>query len=101
MKLGRFLLGVAAGLAVSYVVIKSSETKFVKPEKALAQIKKKYKDKMSIMGSWIQIEPIAEEFNGLTYNIYQGGLTTLKDGNPHYIDFKVDADTGTILELQS
>lgn len=101
MKLGKFLCGVAAGIAVSYLVVKGTETKYVKPERVIQQIKNKMKDNMNIVGSWIHVEPVIEELNGVKYNVYQGGLTALQNGMPHLIDFKVDADTGTILSWQS
>lgn len=102
MKFGRFLLGVAAGVAVSYVLVKEAENrKYVRPEQALQHLKDRCKGKLNIVGSWIHVEPMIEELNGIQYNIYQGGLTALENGTPRYLDFKVDADTGTILSLEN
>ncbi|WP_202078353.1 PepSY domain-containing protein [Caldalkalibacillus salinus] len=101
MKLGRFLLGVAAGLTASYVLNRASESQYVKPEKIVQEIKGKYKHKMEIVGSWIHVEPISEERSGIHYHVYQGGLTGMVNDQPAFVEFKVDADTGTILEVET
>lgn len=97
MKWGKFLLGLAAGAAAGYLWHKSKEMKFLKPESVIENIKAKYRNKLEIIGSWIHIEPISEEHNGLEYKVYQCGITGVKDNEPYYFEFKVDADTGAIL----
>jgi predicted small secreted protein len=101
MKLGRFLFGVATGVAAGYLINKATQKTFVKPEKVVHMLKNRYKDKMSIIGSWIHVEPQCEEINGIQYNIYQGGLTGVVDGSPQFLEFTVDADTGTLLKVES
>lgn len=101
MKFSRFLLGVAAGAAIGYLFSKQFQHTPVKPEYVLSEIKKKYKQNMKIVGSWIHVDPKVETINGLQYNIYQCGLSGSIDGEPAYFEFKVDADTGSILAVES
>lgn len=100
MKLGRFLIGIAAGIATGYVLSKTQKTKLVKPEKVIQLVKNRYKGKMNIVGSWIHVDPKSETLNGIQYNIYQGGLTGVIDGSPQFLEFIVDADTGTLLKVE-
>jgi predicted small secreted protein len=101
MKVGRFLIGVAAGVTASYMLSKVTKRAFIKPEKVVEIVKDRYKNKMSIVGSWIHVEPQSEEISGIQYNIYQGGLTGVIDGTPQFLEFTVDADTGTLLKVKS
>lgn len=100
MKIGRFLFGVAAGIAVGYMIYKKEKKEFLKPETVIHRLKNRYKKKMTITGSWIQVEPIREEFNGVQYNIYQAGLNGVVDGLPTFLEFRVDADTGSLLSVK-
>ncbi|WP_025025478.1 PepSY domain-containing protein [Caldalkalibacillus mannanilyticus] len=100
MKWGRFFLGLAAGMAVSYVYTKKKSPSLIKPEKVIQMVKERYKETMSITGSWIHTEPKKEAINGIQYTIYQGGFTAVIDGYPTFYEFKVDADTGTLLQLE-
>jgi predicted small secreted protein len=101
MKMGRFLLGVAAGIAVGYLLNKSVKKEYIKPEEVVQKLKRRYREKMEIIGSWIQVEPFSEEINGIQYHIYQGGLTGVIDGLPTFLEFRVDADTGSILSVSA
>jgi predicted small secreted protein len=102
MKLGRFLIAVAAGAAVGYVLsTENQKTKRVKPEKVIQLVKNRYKNQMNIIGSWIHMEPKIETLNGIQYNIYQGGLTGMIDDSPQFLEFMADADTGTLLKVES
>jgi len=101
MKWGRFMIGLAAGMAVSYLVSQKKAPSQVKPEKALQMVKDRYKNQMSITGSWIHMEPKNEKVHGIHYNIYNGGFTGMTDGSPRFYEFKVDADTGALLQIES
>jgi predicted small secreted protein len=99
MKWGRFVAGIAAGLAVGYVFSKSQQPSQVKPEKVIQMVKNRYKSKTTITGSWIHVEPQRETINGIEYDVYQGGFTGVKNGYPEFYEFKVDAHTGTLLMI--
>lgn len=101
MKLGRFFIGVAAGIAMGYVISKNKKTKRVKPEKVIQLVKNRYKNQMNIIGSWIHVEPKSEILNGIQYNIYQGGLTGVIGDSPQFLEFIADADTGTLIRVES
>lgn len=99
MKWSRLLLVVATGVIASYMVSKKSNDTFVKPEKVIHMMKNRYKESMSIVGSWIHVEPKIEEINGVAYHTYHGGLTGVINGEPTFLEFKVDADTGSLLHI--
>jgi len=101
MKGRTFILGVMAGAITgwlaSYVVQKKVKPS---PEKILRHIKLILKKEGTITGSWIVCKPEKMFKNEMEYEIYQGGLTQLRDGQQMQYEFKVDANTGTILELK-
>ncbi|GGK20204.1 hypothetical protein GCM10010965_11520 [Caldalkalibacillus thermarum] len=101
MKWGRFLLGMAAGALGGYLLFKRTQDRPLCPEKIIETLKKQYKEQMTIVGSWIYVEPRTEEMEGVQYRIYQCGLTGLVDGKPRYYEFKVDADTGHVLQVEN
>ncbi|MDQ0338904.1 putative small secreted protein [Caldalkalibacillus uzonensis] len=101
MKWGRFLLGMAAGALGGYLLYKQTQDAPIRPETIVETLKKQYREHMAIVGSWIHVEPQTEEMEGVQYRIYQCGLTGLVDGEPHYLEFKVDADTGHVLRVES
>ncbi|MDL4839391.1 PepSY domain-containing protein [Aquibacillus rhizosphaerae] len=95
-------LVVAAGLgAVAGYFIKDQITnqQNVTPEKALKLAKNTFKQQGPVSGSWIYMK--AEELvkNGLTYNVYRGGVTRTLDGDNKQYEFFVDAETGTIIDV--
>lgn len=98
VKWGRFLLGLASGMLAGYMLVQNKE-RMVQPERVIQSLKERYKDRLSIMGSWIYIEPQIEEINGVKYHVYQCGLTGLSDGKPSHLNFKVNAQTGEVLSV--
>ena len=100
MKWGRFLLGAAAGAAIGYFVLKGMAERRLAPEQIVQMLKEKYQsERMSIIGSWIHVHPQKEKIDGSEYTVYQCGLTGLAGDEPHFYEFKVDADTGDVLDL--
>lgn len=91
------ITGAAAGIFSSYIIQKK-----VKPsaEKILKNIKLSLKEEGSIIGSWILCKPEKIYKNHMEYDIYQGGLTLMKDGKQIQYEFQADANTGTLIELK-
>ncbi|WP_186578336.1 PepSY domain-containing protein [Aquibacillus kalidii] len=89
-------LGALAGYFINEQI---SNQQQVTPEKALKQAKEAFRQQGPVSGSWIYMK--SEEFvkNGLTYNVYRGGITRTKDGENTQYEFFVDADTGTIIDV--
>jgi predicted small secreted protein len=96
VKWGRFLLGLAGGAVVGYMLVQTKEI-VLRPENVIQSLKERYKEKLSILGSWIYIEPQLEEVNGMQYRIYHCGLTGMSNGQPNNLQFKVNAETGEVL----
>lgn len=101
MRWSRFLLGVATGAIATYLLTQNNKKEtFVKPEHVIQSLKQRYKDSMSIIGSWIHVEPKLEEINGIDYYTYEAGLTGLiNNDEPTFLEFKVDAKTGSLLQV--
>lgn len=100
MKWSRFLLGFAAGAIATYLWTQNHrQDRFVQPERVIQSLKQRYKDSMSIVGSWIHVEPKLEEIDGIRYYTYEGGLTGLINDEPTFLEFKVDARTGSLLQV--
>lgn len=99
MKWSRFIFGVATGVIASYLLTRKKNDPFLKPEQIVQALKHRYQDSMSIIGSWIHIEPQLEEVEGVRYHTYNGGLTGHINGEPTFLEFKVDAQTGNVLQV--
>lgn len=100
MKVNQFLVGALLGLAAGYTLANQLNKKEITPEKALHNVKKAVKDKLSIEGSWIQMFPEIMKNNLLEYDVYKGGITASEHNRIRHYDFAVDAKTGAILELK-
>lgn len=68
--------------------------------RALKIIRNDFSREGTITGSWIDHRQIPFQRYAVKTSAYQGGLTRLEDGNPVNYEFKVDAYTGSLLELK-
>lgn len=94
----RLFWAVAAGAILGYLLVQQRK-KEISPEKVITSLKERYRERFSVLGSWIYVEPQTEEINGFPCRIYRCGLTGWKDGKPHHLQFKVDAYTGRVLSV--
>ncbi|WP_407272250.1 PepSY domain-containing protein [Radiobacillus sp. PE A8.2] len=95
-------LVIAAGLGmVAGFFLKDQVTNMqaLSPEKALRTAKEVFKKQGPISGSWIYMKPEDLSKNGLTYQVYRGGVTRTIDGENKQFEFYVDTNTGTIIEV--
>lgn len=104
MKANNLLIGIGIGAAIGFVVAKALDQQLISSETALKHVKKivlssKEIDIDNIRGSWILTKVDQYVRNGLQYSVYNGGISGKhKELEKHY-SFKIDANTGTILEL--
>ena len=68
--------------------------------RALKQIRRDFAKEGTITGSWIDHRQTPFQRFAVKTSAYQGGLTRLEDGEPVNYEFKVDAFTGSLLELK-
>jgi predicted small secreted protein len=103
MKLGNLLLGVGIGAAVGYLVAKQFNDEAVTPEMALKKVKTalQQSDATKIIGSWIQTQTEKIDKFGLPYEVYNGGVSFKDQQSEKQYNFRIDAKTGAILELDS
>lgn len=99
MGLKRLVLGIGIGIAAGMFLRSKLTNEHIAPEKALRIVKQNLEPKMTINGSWIHMIPESFEKNNLEYTVYRGGITTLTDDSTIQYDFIVDANSGTILEI--
>jgi predicted small secreted protein len=96
-----FLVGAAVGLIGGYIVKEVIDQKTnVSPEKVLEQVKKQFKQKGPISGSWIHMEAKPYEKQQIHYRVYKGGISKNNNGSTEQFEFIADAQTGTLLEIR-
>ncbi|MFD1739289.1 PepSY domain-containing protein [Bacillus salitolerans] len=100
MSLRRFVLGIAVGVLGTYVVQKIAPSPSISSEHALKIVKQELKKHGPIDGSWIHMEPESFVRNNITYKVYRGGISRTKHEQPEQMEFLVDAQNGTILDVQ-
>jgi predicted small secreted protein len=105
MKANNLLMGIGIGAVIGYFISKQVTELKVSPETTL----KKVKDILTevdevnidkITGSWIKTQTEKYVKNSIPYEVYSGGITCKKNGLDKQFSFIVDANTGTIIELQ-
>lgn len=98
-----FWLGAAAGAAGAYAVnTVVSQNRDVPAQKVLNHAKEQFRLSGPVNGSWIHMEAVPYDKNGIQYRVYRGGITrtspNLEDSGEQY-EFVADATTGTILDV--
>ena len=92
-----FSTGIAAGVLIREV---AKRIEPLKPaEFVLHGVKQSFKKEGPIDGSWIYMK--TEEFNrqGISTEVYRGGISRVKEGEMEQFEFFADAKTGSIIEL--
>lgn len=97
-----FVLGLSVGLVSGFVAKELLETNTnVSPEKALSNAKSLFKQSGPISGSWIHMKPESYEKQGLTYDVYRGGISRTVGHEIVQYEFIADAKTGAIIDSVS
>ncbi|MFC0270344.1 PepSY domain-containing protein [Metabacillus herbersteinensis] len=99
MRWNQFFLGIGIGAALTYLASSQLKPATISSDKALHIVKKAFKQRGKIDGSWIYTVPEEYKKNDLTYQIYKTGITRTADGEVEQYETIVDATTGTILEV--
>jgi predicted small secreted protein len=100
MKGKYFLLGLGLGIAATFMLKDQIIHKSISSEKALELVKKAFKEKGTIDGSWIYTIPETLENEHVSYEVFKAGVSrTVNDQLEQYEAF-VDAKTGTIVHVE-
>ncbi|MBO1513196.1 PepSY domain-containing protein [Metabacillus bambusae] len=100
MKGKYFLLGLGIGIATTYLLKDQIILKSISSDKALELVKKAFKEKGPIDGSWIYSVPETFSNGHVTYEVFKTGVSrTVNDHLEQYEAF-VDAKTGTIVHVE-
>lgn len=98
MRLGNFLAGVAVGILGTYAIQKFTPS-YISSDQALKLVKQEFKKQGPIDGSWIHMEPETIERNNISYRVYKGGISRMSDNEPEQLEFLVNAENGTIIDV--
>ncbi|EHJ08257.1 PepSY domain-containing protein [Staphylococcus simiae] len=77
-------------------IIQLINRKRYNPVKVLNEVKSYF---MNVTGSYIVYEPFVHPETDKYRLVYQGGITTIKHGNPIHYDFYADAYTGEVINI--
>lgn len=101
MKKRWLVVATAIGAAIGiFAKIKFDEYKRLSPENVLERVKNSFKRSTPISGSWIYMKPLTIEHNGLTYDVYRGGVTQTYDDEQKQVEFFADQHTGTVIKTK-
>ncbi|MFC4403615.1 PepSY domain-containing protein [Gracilibacillus xinjiangensis] len=100
MKTKQLVSALGIGILIGYTLRTKQEDLWIKPENALKLTKQKFQQHYDVSGSWIYMK--REQFfqNGLSYEVYHGGITKHVDGEHIPLEFFVDAKTGTVIKTK-
>jgi predicted small secreted protein len=98
MRFGNFLAGVAVGILGTYAIQKFTPS-YISSDQALKLVKQEFKKQGPIDGSWIHMEPETIERNHISYRVYKGGISRMSDNEPEQLEFIVNAENGTIIDV--
>ncbi|MED4401241.1 PepSY domain-containing protein [Metabacillus fastidiosus] len=99
MKCKDFMIGLGLGITIGYFLKDQLKTTYISSNKALNIVKKAFKERGTIDGSWIFTNVEQYEKNGISYDIYKTGISRTVDDSAEQYETIVDAKTGTILEV--
>jgi predicted small secreted protein len=99
MKEKYFLLGLGLGIASTYFLKDQIKPMSISSDKALELVKKAFKEKGPIDGSWIYTTPETYSNEYLSYDVFKAGVSrTVNDQLEQYEAF-IDTKTGTIVHV--
>lgn len=99
MKTRYFLLGLGLGIVGTYLIKDQIKPIKISSDKALEIVKKAFKEKGPIDGSWIYTVPETFSNEHLSYDVYKAGISrTVEDQLEQYEAF-VDTNSGTIVHV--
>lgn len=99
MKWRNFIIGAGLGFAAAYLLRNQLKSSYLSSEKALQIVKKEFKKRGPIDGSWIYTVPEDYTVNDLTHKIYRTGVTRTVEDKLEQYEALVEAETGVLLEI--
>lgn len=95
-----FLFGLGIGVATTYILKENIKKHPISSEKALDIVKKAFKQKGPIDGSWIYTIPEKYETAHLTFDVYKAGISRTVDNLCEQYEAYVDTKTGAIIHVE-
>ncbi|MEE6727215.1 PepSY domain-containing protein [Pediococcus acidilactici] len=71
----------------------------VRPQAALARVRRSFEEKGRVEGAWIESKPSPLNRHGLKASVYYGGITKYENNELIQYEFIADAYTGTIIDI--
>lgn len=99
MKWRNLIIGAGVGIAAVYLFKNKLASSYLSSEKALQIVKKEFKKKGPIDGSWIYTVPEEYAVGETTHKIYRTGVTRTVENQLEQYEALVEAETGTLLEI--
>ncbi|WP_226528479.1 PepSY domain-containing protein [Metabacillus niabensis] len=99
MKTRYFLLGLGIGIVGTYFMKDQIMPHNISSDKALEIVKKAFKEKGPIDGSWIYTVPETFSNEHLSYDVYKAGISRSVDHHLEQYEAFVDTKTGTIVHV--
>lgn len=100
MKGKYFLLGLGLGIAGTYLLKDQIKPFKISSDKALEIVKKAFKEKGPIDGSWIYTVPETFSTEHVSYEVYKAGVSRTVEEKLEQYEAFVDTNTGTIVHVE-
>ncbi len=100
MKTRYFFWGLGLGIIGTYFLKDQLKPLKISSDKALDIVKKAFKEKGPIDGSWIYTVPETFSNEHLSYEIYKAGISRSVDNQLEQYEAFVDTTTGTIVHVE-
>ena len=97
MKARYFLVGLGLGIVGTYLLKDQIKPLKISSDKALEIVKRAFKEKGPIDGSWIYTVPETFSNEHLSYDVYKTGISRSVDDHLEQYEAFVDTTTGTIV----
>lgn len=100
MKGKYFFLGLGLGIASTYLLKDQIKPMSISSDKALELVKKAFKAKGPIDGSWIYTHPETYSNEHLSYEVFKAGVSRTVNNQLEQYEAFVDTKTGTIVHVE-
>ncbi|WP_273130689.1 PepSY domain-containing protein [Metabacillus sp. HB246100] len=100
MKGKYFLLGLSLGIAGTYLLNNQVKPAKISSDKALEIVKKAFKEKGPIDGSWIYTVPETFANDYVSYEVYKAGVSRTVDEVLEQYEAFIDIHSGTIVHVE-
>lgn len=95
-----FLLGLGVGITTSFLLKDKIHSMPISSNVALELVKRAFKEKGKIDGSWIYTIPEVFSSEHLTYNVFKAGVSRTVNQQLEQYEVFVDTKTGAIVHVE-